>query len=84
MSGQLLDIKQREAMVREDPPHGLWGILNFAASLDISADLPQIARTRALVVSSGVKSILDVPATAELLETLGLTDRLRRARKPSG
>ncbi|HUZ37816.1 MAG TPA: pseudouridine-5'-phosphate glycosidase [Streptosporangiaceae bacterium] len=44
----------------------------FAASLDISADLPQIARTRALVVSSGVKSILDVPATAELLETLGV------------
>src|SRR5262245_50251250 len=44
----------------------------FAGSLDISADLPQIARTRALVVSSGVKSILDVPATAELLETLGV------------
>jgi len=44
----------------------------FADSLDISADLPQIARTRALVVSSGVKSILDVAATAELLETLGV------------
>jgi pseudouridine-5'-phosphate glycosidase len=44
----------------------------FADSLDISADLPQIARTQALVVSSGVKSILDVPATAELLETLGV------------
>ena len=44
----------------------------FAATLDISADLPQIARTPALVVSSGVKSILDVPATAELLETLGV------------
>jgi pseudouridylate synthase len=44
----------------------------FAATLDVSADLPQIARTRALVVSSGVKSILDVPATAELLETLGV------------
>jgi pseudouridine-5'-phosphate glycosidase len=44
----------------------------FAATLDISADLPQIARTGALVVSSGVKSILDVPATAELLETLGV------------
>jgi pseudouridine-5'-phosphate glycosidase len=44
----------------------------FAASLDISADLPQLARTRALVVSSGVKSILDVAATAELLETLGV------------
>jgi pseudouridylate synthase len=44
----------------------------FAATLDVSADLPQIARTGALVVSSGVKSILDVPATAELLETLGV------------
>jgi pseudouridylate synthase len=44
----------------------------FAATLDISADLPQIARTGTLVVSSGVKSILDVPATAELLETLGV------------
>ncbi len=44
----------------------------FAGSLDISADLPQLARTRALVVSSGVKSILDVAATAELLETLGV------------
>jgi pseudouridine-5'-phosphate glycosidase len=44
----------------------------FAASLDISADLLQIARTGALVVSSGVKSILDVAATAELLETLGV------------
>ena len=29
-------------------------------------------RTEALIVSSGVKSILDVPATAELLETLGV------------
>jgi len=45
---------------------------DFAATLDISADLPQIARTGALVVSSGVKSILDVPATAELLETLAV------------
>ena len=44
----------------------------FAATLDVSADLPQIARTGALVVSSGVKSILDVPATAELLETLAV------------
>jgi len=44
----------------------------FAQSLDISADLPQIARTPAVVVSSGAKSILDVAATAELLETLGV------------
>jgi len=45
---------------------------DFAASLDISSDLPQIARTAAMVVSSGAKSILDVAATAELLETLGV------------
>ncbi|MGP7999070.1 MAG: pseudouridine-5'-phosphate glycosidase [Streptosporangiaceae bacterium] len=44
----------------------------FAATLDVSADLAQIARTPALVVSSGVKSILDVTATSELLESLGV------------
>ena len=44
----------------------------FADSLDISGDLPQIARTPAMVVCSGAKSILDVHATAELLETLGI------------
>jgi pseudouridylate synthase len=52
---------------------GIGGVhRGFAESLDISADLLQIARTRALVVSSGAKSILDVPATAELLETLAV------------
>ena len=40
--------------------------------LDVSADLGELARTEALVVSSGVKSLLDVPATLELLETLGV------------
>ena len=39
---------------------------------DVSADLGELIRTEALIVSSGVKSILDVPATAELLETLGV------------
>jgi pseudouridine-5'-phosphate glycosidase len=45
---------------------------DFAETLDISSDLPQLARTAAVVVSSGAKSILDVAATAELLETLGV------------
>ena len=45
---------------------------DFARSLDVSSDLPQIARTAVVVVSSGAKSILDVAATAELLETLGV------------
>jgi len=39
---------------------------------DVSADLAALARARVLVVSSGVKSLLDVEATAELLETLGV------------
>src|SRR5206468_233901 len=39
---------------------------------DISADLALLPATACLVVCSGVKSILDVPATAELLETLGI------------
>jgi pseudouridine-5'-phosphate glycosidase len=39
---------------------------------DVSPDVEQLARTQVVVVSSGAKSLLDVPATAELLETLGV------------
>jgi pseudouridine-5'-phosphate glycosidase len=39
---------------------------------DVSADLGELARTRALVVSAGIKSLLDVPVTLELLETLAV------------
>ncbi|MGI8911491.1 MAG: pseudouridine-5'-phosphate glycosidase, partial [Rubrobacteraceae bacterium] len=41
-------------------------------SWDVSADLAALARTPVAVVCSGVKSILDVPATLEQLETLGV------------
>jgi pseudouridylate synthase len=52
---------------------GLGGVHRGWPDLpDVSADLQALARTQALVVSSGVKSLLDVPATAELLETLGV------------
>ena len=52
---------------------GLGGVhRGFPSSPDVSADLGELIRTEALIVSSGVKSILDVPATAELLETLGV------------
>jgi pseudouridylate synthase len=52
---------------------GIGGVhRGFAESLDVSADLPQLARTPAMVVCSGAKSILDVSATSELLETLGI------------
>jgi pseudouridine-5'-phosphate glycosidase len=39
---------------------------------DVSPDLQELARTQVLVVSSGAKSLLDVRATVELLETLGI------------
>ncbi len=52
---------------------GIGGVhRGFAQTLDISADLMQLARTPALVVCSGPKAILDVAATSELLETLGV------------
>ena len=52
---------------------GLGGVhRGFPAPPDVSADLGQLTRTPALVVSSGVKSLLDVPATVEVLETLGV------------
>lgn len=47
---------------------GLGGV-HRGASWDVSADLATLARTPVLTVCSGVKSILDVAATLELLET---------------
>jgi pseudouridine-5'-phosphate glycosidase len=52
---------------------GIGGVhRGWTARPDVSADLGELARTEVLVVSSGIKSLLDVPATAELLETLGI------------
>ena len=52
---------------------GLGGVHRGARdSWDVSADLATLARTPVAVVCSGVKSILDVPATLEQLETLGV------------
>ena len=52
---------------------GIGGIhQNWANRLDISADLTALARTPTCVISSGAKSILDIPATVESLETIGV------------
>jgi pseudouridine-5'-phosphate glycosidase len=40
---------------------------------DVSADLPELARTPIIVVCSGAKIVLDLPATREWLETYGIT-----------
>jgi pseudouridine-5'-phosphate glycosidase len=42
------------------------------SSFDISADLPELARTPVAVVCAGAKAILDLPATLEWLETHGV------------
>jgi pseudouridylate synthase len=64
---------------------GLGGVhRGWTEHPDVSSDLIELARTRSLVVSAGVKSLLDVPATLELLETLAVpvlgfrTDELPR------
>jgi len=52
---------------------GLGGVhRGFPTPPDVSADLGACARIPAVIASSGVKSLLDVPATMELLETLGV------------
>ena len=52
---------------------GLGGVhRGFPTPPDVSADLGACARIPAVIASSGVKSLLDVPATMELLETLGI------------
>jgi pseudouridine-5'-phosphate glycosidase len=63
----------RAAGIRWLATGGLGGVhRGFPDPPDVSADLAQLARTPALVVSAGIKSLLDVPATAEVLETLGI------------
>lgn len=52
---------------------GLGGVHREAATtFDESADLVTLSRVPVAVVCAGVKSILDVPATLERLETLGV------------
>lgn len=58
------------------------GILVFATggiggvhrgdAMDVSSDLTTLARTQIAIVSAGAKSILDLPRTLEVLETLGV------------
>ena len=52
---------------------GIGGVHRGATTtFDVSADLYELARTPVAVVCSGAKSILDVPATLEMLESLGV------------
>jgi pseudouridylate synthase len=67
---------------------GIGGV--HRGRLDISADLLQLSSSQVIVVGSGVKSLLDVEATAELLEALSVpvlgwrTDTMPRFYDASG
>lgn len=45
---------------------------NFETTLDVSADLLELGKSNVAVVCSGIKSILDIPRTLEMLETQGV------------
>jgi pseudouridylate synthase len=50
---------------------GIGGV-HRNAPFDVSADLPELGRTPIVVVCAGAKAILDLPATLEYLETMGV------------
>lgn len=57
-----------QAGIRVMATGGIGGV-HRGDSTDVSADLPELARTPVLVVCAGAKAILDLPATLEWLET---------------
>jgi pseudouridine-5'-phosphate glycosidase len=60
---------------------GIGGVhRGVESTLDISADLTELARTPVVVVSAGVKSILDIPRTLEVLETYVFVHYKKRKR----
>jgi len=63
----------RLARIRVFATGGIGGVHRGGdVSMDISADLPELAKTRVAVVCAGAKSILDLPKTLEYLETHGV------------
>jgi pseudouridine-5'-phosphate glycosidase len=62
------------AGVRVFATGGIGGVHPTApgAPPDVSADLPELGRTPVAVVCAGAKTVLDLPATLEALETLGV------------
>jgi pseudouridine-5'-phosphate glycosidase/pseudouridine kinase len=66
-------ILARLAGIRVFGTGGLGGVHRGGEnSMDISADLTELGRTRMAVISSGCKGFLDIPKTLEYLETQGV------------
>ena len=67
-------ILAHHAGIRVFSTGGIGGVhRGVTESMDISADLFELARTPVAVVCSGPKVILDLPRTREYLETMGVT-----------
>ena len=63
----------RAAGIKVFATGGIGGVHRLAErTFDISRDLHELAETPVIVVASGAKSILDLPKTVEVLETLGV------------
>lgn len=63
----------RAAGIRVFGTGGLGGVHRGGEnSMDVSADLTELGRTRVAVISSGPKGFLDLPRTLEFLETQGV------------
>lgn len=69
VAGTLTAISQTS--IRVFATGGIGGV-HRGVPFDISADLPTLAGTPAVVVCAGAKSILDLPATLEYLETFSV------------
>jgi pseudouridylate synthase len=69
VSGTL--IAARLAGIKVFATGGIGGVHRNAA-FDVSADLPELSRSPLVVVCAGAKAILDLPATFEYLETMGI------------
>ncbi len=66
-------VAARLAGIRFFATGGIGGVhRNWQSHPDVSSDLAELARTAAAVIASGAKSILDIPATLEALEGLGV------------
>ena len=64
-------IAAHTAGIRVFATGGIGGV-HRDAPFDVSTDLQELSRTPVIVVCAGAKAILDLPATLEVLETLGV------------
>jgi pseudouridine-5'-phosphate glycosidase len=73
VAGTLVGCRQPEIPIRVLATGGIGGLhRRWTEHLDVSADLAALATSRVCVVASGVKSVLDVTATLEAMEALGV------------